>query len=143
MASKQSANQSARTGSLDRHPRSGSKRRVCLGGDPELQGTVVSEGPEQSVVRWDNGNETAVVNSWIAPIPSAPLDAMPVATPPASAKTSKRNPAPRRSNETSKAAKIRRAFDENGLEAAVELGRTLGYYASTVRRLAAKWQQQR
>ena len=35
--------------------------------DPEAKGYIVKAGDEQSVVKWRNGNETVVVNSWIEP----------------------------------------------------------------------------
>lgn len=40
-------------------------RRVCLVKSPELQGVLVQAGPEQSIVKWDNGNVDTVVNYWI------------------------------------------------------------------------------
>lgn len=33
--------------------------------NPDSRGRLVSEGPEQSTVRWTNGNENSVLNSWI------------------------------------------------------------------------------
>jgi len=39
--------------------------RVCWADDPRCLGRLVKEGPEQSVVKWDNGNETVVINKWI------------------------------------------------------------------------------
>jgi hypothetical protein len=59
-------------GIVDRHPRTDGKRRVYLIDiGPDAQGTVTEEGPEQSVVRWDNGNEVTVINRWIADLPKS------------------------------------------------------------------------
>lgn len=39
--------------------------RVRLRKWPELLGTVLTRGPEQSEVKWDNGNVTIVINEWM------------------------------------------------------------------------------
>jgi len=46
-------------------PKPGTKPIVYLYGDPDRRGKLVQKGPEQSVVKWENGNETVVVNTWI------------------------------------------------------------------------------
>ncbi|MBZ0267898.1 hypothetical protein K8I85_07070 [bacterium] len=67
--------------SLDRHPRTDGKRRVCWQGEPMWQGTVITEG-ERPVVRWDNGNEIEVEGAWIAPIPLGDAAGRPVGSDP-------------------------------------------------------------
>jgi hypothetical protein len=42
--------------------------RICLKGEPDMKGRLITQGDEQSVVRWDNGNENVVVNEWIEKI---------------------------------------------------------------------------
>lgn len=57
---------------VDHRPRTDGKRRVYLvDTGPHAQGTVTQEGPEQSIVRWDNGNEVTVINRWIADLPKS------------------------------------------------------------------------
>lgn len=56
---------------IDRHPRKDGKRRVyLLSTGTHAQGTVMQEGLEQSIVRWDNGNEDIVINKWVADLPT-------------------------------------------------------------------------
>jgi hypothetical protein len=31
-------------------------------------GRIVEAGPQQSIVRWDHGQEQCVVNTWIKPV---------------------------------------------------------------------------
>lgn len=38
---------------------------IALKSAPEYRGRLLEEGDEQSVVCWNNGNETTVVNDWI------------------------------------------------------------------------------
>lgn len=65
------------------------KPLVCLIANPELEGFLIQQGPEQSVVRWKNGNETTVVNGWIRRVETAPAapeqDAAPAPKPSAAA----------------------------------------------------------
>lgn len=55
---------------------------VTLRYDRDARGRIVRLGPEQSIVRWANGNETTVVNTWVEPLPEddklAPLPKMKV-----------------------------------------------------------------
>jgi len=39
--------------------------QLNLDNDPTSVGWLIEEGPVQSIVRWPNGNETCVVNTWI------------------------------------------------------------------------------
>lgn len=79
--------------SLDRHPRTDGKRRVCWRGEPMWQGTVITEG-ERLVVRWDNGNETEVEEAWIAPIPLGNAAGRPVGSDPGTPGRAKRSSRP-------------------------------------------------
>lgn len=53
---------------------------VTLRYDRAARGRIARLGPEQSIVRWANGNETTVVNTWVEPLPDddklAPLPKM-------------------------------------------------------------------
>lgn len=44
--------------------------RLLSGNDagPPLVGRITRLGPEQSIVRWSNGNENCVVNTWVEPV---------------------------------------------------------------------------
>mgnify|MGYP001570707100 CR=1 FL=1 len=128
---------------LDWRPRSDSKRRVCLYADLDKQGTVMSEGPEQSVVKWDNGNESVVVNDWVGPIQHT---ALALAAPPVS-KSERRATRRGQSRELgykghavgSRVAQIHECYDQRGMDAALALGKVLAYNEGTIRRLALKW----
>jgi hypothetical protein len=64
---------------LRRRPvRPGPDRVYLTWKDPCHGGTVVKRGPEQSEVKWDNGNVIVVSNDWITPIPT---DDQPPVTP--------------------------------------------------------------
>lgn len=39
--------------------------RVFLKSDPKCVGLLIEEGEIQSIVRWPNGNEDCVVNTWV------------------------------------------------------------------------------
>lgn len=41
------------------------KRRIHYTTHKDYKGTVIETGPEQSIVRWDNGNQVVVSNDWI------------------------------------------------------------------------------
>ncbi len=45
--------------------RHGNGPQVRLKYDPTCTGRLLREGPSQSIVRWRNGNEDCVCNSWI------------------------------------------------------------------------------
>lgn len=45
------------------------KARIYLFDDTDKQGTLIDQGPQQSVIRWDNGNEQIVANDWFSPLP--------------------------------------------------------------------------
>lgn len=54
---------------------------VRLRYDKPTRGKVVRPGPEQSIVRWVNGNENCVSNTWIEPIDDEPnMQNIPVRT---------------------------------------------------------------
>ena len=57
------------------------KRRIYLYGHPDKAGYLMAEGPEQSEVKWDNGNEVAVPNTWIRFEPNEETPSEEVATP--------------------------------------------------------------
>jgi hypothetical protein len=42
-------------------------QRIQLVGHTHCKGKVLRAGPVQSEVKWDNGNEVVVVNTWIEP----------------------------------------------------------------------------
>lgn len=54
---------------VTRYPRGGAPE-VRLRFDPDAVGVVVERGPDQSIVRWRNGNETCVANGWITELGS-------------------------------------------------------------------------
>jgi hypothetical protein len=41
------------------------QRRVHYIGHPDYLGTIIETGPEQSIVRWDNGNKIVICNHWV------------------------------------------------------------------------------
>ena len=41
------------------------RRPIFLKGHPDWKGVVVEAGPEQSLVRWANGNQVIACNSWL------------------------------------------------------------------------------
>lgn len=43
-------------------------QRFFIFDDPDLQGVVVQAGPEQSEIKFDNGNVRNVPNHWLTPI---------------------------------------------------------------------------
>lgn len=67
------------TDQIKRYPRS-QQPPVRLVKDPDCQGRLVEEGPEQSIVRWANGNENCVLNSWIERIGGEGYGVSPLAT---------------------------------------------------------------
>lgn len=44
------------------------RQRFFIFNDPTMQGVVIQAGPEQSEVKFDNGNERIVPNSWLTTI---------------------------------------------------------------------------
>lgn len=41
------------------------KRRVHWKDSPDCKGTIEETGPEQSIVKWDNGNRIVICNHWV------------------------------------------------------------------------------
>lgn len=41
------------------------RRDVHVQGHPDWRGVVLESGPEQSLIKWSNGNKTFVPNSWL------------------------------------------------------------------------------
>lgn len=84
---------------IKRYPRS-QQPLVRLIKNPDSKGYLVEEGPEQSIVRWTDGNENCVLNKWIERIGDerhgvSPLAAKDRASPSAG-KTPEPAPAPAR-----------------------------------------------
>lgn len=43
----------------------GNRRDVHVQGHPDWRGVILESGPEQSLIKWSNGNKTFVPNSWL------------------------------------------------------------------------------